>query len=280
MCAWAVAPLRRDSSTRRARRPPGCSRRSARSRATTLLIYPLRDVAPPVSVGVVYLVAVLLVSTYWGLVPGLLTGLASAVAFNFFHIPPTGGISIADSSHWVALGVYLVAAAIASRVADRRAHARRRRPSGAAARPIWPRTRRASCWAARRSPTRCPPPGELIGDGARAARRRARPRSRGRRRPARRRAGSRRRAPRRRSSSAPTPTARCSRASRARRPGARSAAAGGARARRAAGRRRRDAGPAPLGRHQDRAAARGLARPAHAADGDHHRRPRRCARRR
>ena len=86
--------------------------------ATTLLIYPLRGVAPAASVGVVYLVAVLLVSTYWGLVPGLLTGLASAVAFNVFHIPPTGGVSIADSSHWVALGVYLVTAAIASRVAD------------------------------------------------------------------------------------------------------------------------------------------------------------------
>ena len=79
----------------------------------------------------VYLVAVLLVSTYWGLGPGLLTGLASAVAFNVFHIPPTGGISIADSSHWVALGVYLVTAAIASRVADvartRAAEAERRR---------------------------------------------------------------------------------------------------------------------------------------------------------
>ena len=99
--------------------------------ATTLLIYPLRGVAPAASVGVIYLVAVLLVSTYWGLVPGLLTGLASAVAFNVFHIPPTGGISIADSSNLVALGVYLVTAAIASRVADvartRAAESERRR---------------------------------------------------------------------------------------------------------------------------------------------------------
>ena len=86
--------------------------------ATTLVIYPLRDVAPPVSAGVIYLVAVLLVSTYWGLGPGLLTGLASTFTFNFFHIPPTGGVSIADSSNLVALGVFLVTAAIASRVAD------------------------------------------------------------------------------------------------------------------------------------------------------------------
>ena len=40
------------------------------------------------STGVAYLVGVLVVSTFWGLRLGLLTALASAAAFNFFHIPP------------------------------------------------------------------------------------------------------------------------------------------------------------------------------------------------
>jgi two-component system sensor histidine kinase KdpD len=53
---------------------------------TTALVYALRGVAPPVSLGVVYLLAVLLVSTYWGLGLGLLAALLSALAFNFFHI--------------------------------------------------------------------------------------------------------------------------------------------------------------------------------------------------
>ncbi len=99
--------------------------------ATTLVIYPLREIAPEVSPGVVYLLAVLLVAVYWGLAFGLLTSLASAAAFNFFHIPPTGGLGIADSAHWVALAVFLVAAAVASAVADlartRAAEADRRR---------------------------------------------------------------------------------------------------------------------------------------------------------
>ena len=99
--------------------------------ATTLVIYPLREVAPEVSPGVVYLLAVLLVAVYWGLAFGLLTSAASAAAFNFFHIPPTGGLGVADSAHWVALGVFLVAAAAASAVADlartRAAEADRRR---------------------------------------------------------------------------------------------------------------------------------------------------------
>jgi two-component system sensor histidine kinase KdpD len=86
--------------------------------ATTLVIYPLREIAPEVSPGVVYLLAVLLVAVYWGLIFGLLTSLVSAAAFNFFHIPPTGRLVIADSAHWVALGVFLVAASVASAVAD------------------------------------------------------------------------------------------------------------------------------------------------------------------
>lgn len=99
--------------------------------ATTTVIYPLREVAPDVSPGVVYLLAVLLVAVYWGLAFGLLTSLVSAAAFNFFHIPPTGRLMIADSAHWVALSVFLVAAVVASAVADlartRAAEAERRR---------------------------------------------------------------------------------------------------------------------------------------------------------
>src|SRR3978361_1092883 len=71
--------------------------------ATTALVFPLRTVAPVVSLGVVYLVAVLLVSTVWGAGLGVLTALASALAFNYFHIPPTGRFTIAQRENFVAL---------------------------------------------------------------------------------------------------------------------------------------------------------------------------------
>jgi K+-sensing histidine kinase KdpD len=91
----------------------------------TALIYPLREIAPVVSTGVVYMLAVLVVSNYWGLWLGLFTAVASTAAFNFFHIPPTGNLDIANDENWVALGVFLTAAAIASSLAERaRAHAR------------------------------------------------------------------------------------------------------------------------------------------------------------
>lgn len=84
----------------------------------TLIVYPLKHVAPVVSLGVVYLLAVLVVSIVWGALLGFATALLSAVAFNFFHIPPVGTLTIRDSSNWVALVAFLVVAAFASSVAE------------------------------------------------------------------------------------------------------------------------------------------------------------------
>jgi two-component system sensor histidine kinase KdpD len=87
----------------------------------TAVIYPLKSIAPVLSLGVVYLLAVLVVSTYWGLALGLATSLASAAAFNFFHLPPTGRFTIADSRNWVALAAFGVVAIATSTIARSRA---------------------------------------------------------------------------------------------------------------------------------------------------------------
>jgi two-component system sensor histidine kinase KdpD len=84
----------------------------------TAAIYPLKAVAPAVSLSVVYLPVVLLVSAYWGLALGLLTSLVSATAFNFFHIPPVGRFTIADGRNWVALAAFTMVAAVVSTMAE------------------------------------------------------------------------------------------------------------------------------------------------------------------
>jgi two-component system sensor histidine kinase KdpD len=86
--------------------------------AATAAIYALKLVAPAVSLSVVYLPAVLLVSAYWGFALGFLTSLLSAAAFNFFHLPPTGQFSIADSRNWVALAAFTTVAVVASTMAE------------------------------------------------------------------------------------------------------------------------------------------------------------------
>jgi two-component system, OmpR family, sensor histidine kinase KdpD len=86
--------------------------------AITLLIFPLKQISSADSNGVAYLVAVLLVSTIWGMWLGIATSVASALAFNYFHLPPTGQFTIAQQPHLIALIVFLVAAIVASAVAE------------------------------------------------------------------------------------------------------------------------------------------------------------------
>src|SRR3954470_5924481 len=87
--------------------------------ATTALIYPLKEVAPVGATGVVYLLAVLAVAGAYGLWLGLVAALTSAAAFNWFHIPPTGQFTVAKGEDWVALGVLLAVAVVASTVSER-----------------------------------------------------------------------------------------------------------------------------------------------------------------
>ena len=86
--------------------------------AATGAIYGLKQVAPAVSLSVVYLPAVLLVSAYWGLALGLTTSILSAAAFNFFHIPPVGRFTISDSRNWVALAAFVIVSIVVSTIAD------------------------------------------------------------------------------------------------------------------------------------------------------------------
>ncbi len=106
----------------------------------TGLLYPLSQITPAASNGVIYILGVLVVSTYYGLWCGLFTSLSSAIAFNFFHIPPTGTFDIAKSENWVALVVFLIVALLASSLAEqsrgRAREAERRRREATAAEQV------------------------------------------------------------------------------------------------------------------------------------------------
>jgi two-component system sensor histidine kinase KdpD len=86
--------------------------------AATALIYPLKQVSPVVSLGVLYVLAVVVISTFWGLTFGIGTSLLSAAAFNFFHLPPGGRFDLADERDWVALLVFVIVAVTTGLVAE------------------------------------------------------------------------------------------------------------------------------------------------------------------
>jgi two-component system sensor histidine kinase KdpD len=86
-------------------------------------IYGFRTFVPVLSLGVLYLFAVLPVAVIWGLAYAIPVSIASMVAFNFFFLPPVHTLSLAESENWFVLAVYLVTAIVVSELAVR---ARRR----------------------------------------------------------------------------------------------------------------------------------------------------------
>jgi two-component system sensor histidine kinase KdpD len=83
----------------------------------TGVIFALKPVAPVLSLGVLYLFAVLPVAVLWGLPYAVGVSVVSMLAFNFFFLPPTHTLQLKDSENWVALAVYLVTALAVSQLA-------------------------------------------------------------------------------------------------------------------------------------------------------------------
>src|SRR5215475_14333820 len=75
-----------------------------------MITLPLKSLVDPSSLGVVFIPGVLLLSTIWGLRIGLLTAVLSALAFNWFYIPPVGRLDIADKHDVVAFVVFAIVA--------------------------------------------------------------------------------------------------------------------------------------------------------------------------
>jgi two-component system sensor histidine kinase KdpD len=78
---------------------------------------------PVLSLGVLYIFAVLPVAVVWGLRFAVPVSVACMLAFNWFFLPPIHTFTLADSENWFALAVYLTTAVVVSHLA---AGARRR----------------------------------------------------------------------------------------------------------------------------------------------------------
>jgi two-component system sensor histidine kinase KdpD len=77
-----------------------------------------RKVLPvnPTTVALTFLLAILAVSTLWGMAVSVAMSLAAMLSFNYFFLPPVGTFTIADPQNWVALIAFLVVAILASRL--------------------------------------------------------------------------------------------------------------------------------------------------------------------
>ena len=85
----------------------------------TASIYALDSFAPALSLGVLYVFAVLPVAVLFGLAWAIPVSVASMLAFNWFFLPPTHTLRLSDGENWIALAVYLVTAVVVSALATR-----------------------------------------------------------------------------------------------------------------------------------------------------------------
>jgi two-component system sensor histidine kinase KdpD len=95
------------------------------------IVAALETIAEPVSLGIVFIPGVLLVATVWGLWMGIGTAVLSALAFNFFYLPPVRKFTINAQHDLVALVVFVIVAIVSGTLAElaraRAAESERRR---------------------------------------------------------------------------------------------------------------------------------------------------------
>jgi two-component system sensor histidine kinase KdpD len=95
------------------------------------IVAALETVAEPVSLGIVFIPGVLLIATVWGLWMGIGTAVLSALAFNFFYLPPLRKLTINAQHDIVALVVFVIVAIASGTLAElaraRAAESERRR---------------------------------------------------------------------------------------------------------------------------------------------------------
>jgi two-component system sensor histidine kinase KdpD len=87
--------------------------------AITGMIELLKTHVPVLSLGVLYIFAVLPVAIVWGFAYAIPVSIASMLAFNWFFLPPVHTFTLADSGNWFALTVFLVTAVVVSELAAR-----------------------------------------------------------------------------------------------------------------------------------------------------------------
>jgi two-component system, OmpR family, sensor histidine kinase KdpD len=85
----------------------------------TAVIAVLDDWIPVLSLGVLYLFAVLPVAAVWGLTYSVAVSVASMLAFNFFFLQPVHTFTLADSRNWFALLVFVATSVVVSELAAR-----------------------------------------------------------------------------------------------------------------------------------------------------------------
>jgi two-component system sensor histidine kinase KdpD len=71
------------------------------------------------TVALTLLLAILGISTWWGLLEATIASVAAVLGFNYYFLPPVGTFTVQDPQNWVALVAFLITAVTASQLSVR-----------------------------------------------------------------------------------------------------------------------------------------------------------------
>jgi two-component system sensor histidine kinase KdpD len=83
------------------------------------LVYRHLLIVNPTTVALTFLLAILAVSTVWGIAVSVFMSVVAMLAFNYYFLPPIGRFTIADPQNWIALFAFLVVSVLASSLSTR-----------------------------------------------------------------------------------------------------------------------------------------------------------------
>src|SRR3954447_22778976 len=75
--------------------------------AETLLADLLKQITPVRSLGVVYLLGIVMVASVWGLWLGMATAMLSTITLDYFLTPPVGSLTLDKAEDWTVLAIFI-----------------------------------------------------------------------------------------------------------------------------------------------------------------------------
>ena len=84
-----------------------------------LLLLPLRGFVNTATIGLAFVIVVLLIATTYGSIPAIAVSILTMLSFNYFFIPPYHTFRVDDPQNWVALSAFLLTSLIAGGLSAR-----------------------------------------------------------------------------------------------------------------------------------------------------------------
>lgn len=85
----------------------------------TILLEPVHLRISPTTVALSFLMLVVLIATFWGSKPALLSSVLAMLSFNYFFLPPVRTWTISDPENWIAWFVFTVTAVVTGQLSAR-----------------------------------------------------------------------------------------------------------------------------------------------------------------